>query len=84
MQIARIALKSAFLVVVTSLCAIRTSYAQANGPTVQTPFPAGSALINIGPNSDNSVTMAGEYKQPKNVIEQEKPEFWTWYADAGY
>ena len=28
--------------------------------------------------------MGGEYKQPKNVIEQEKPVFWTWYVDAGY
>jgi hypothetical protein len=84
MQIARIALKSAFWVVFTSLCATLTSYAQANGPTVQTPFPAGSALISIGRNSDNSVTMASEYKQPKNVIEQEKPEFWTWYTNVGY
>ena len=84
MQIARIALKSAFLVVFTSLCATHTSYAQVNGRTVQAPFPAGSALISIGRNSDNSVTMAGEYKQPKNVIEQEKPEFWTWYTDVGY
>ena len=28
--------------------------------------------------------MGDEYKQPKNVIEQEKPVFWTWYVDAGY
>jgi hypothetical protein len=84
MQTARIALKSASLLVVISLCATRTSYAQANSPTAQTPFPAGSALISIGRNSDDSVTMADEYKQPKNVIEQEKPEFWTWYTDIGY
>ena len=31
-----------------------------------------------------NLTMGGEYKQPKNVIEQEKPVFWTWYVDAGY
>ena len=30
------------------------------------------------------MTMGGEYKQPKNVVEQEKPVFWTWYVDAGY
>jgi hypothetical protein len=84
MQIPRTALKSAYLVIVTSLCATRMSYAQANGPTVQTAFPASSALINIGSNTDSSLTMAGEHQQPKNVIEQEKPVFWTWYTDAGY
>ena len=30
------------------------------------------------------MTMGGEDKQPKNVVEQEKPVFWTWYVDAGY
>ena len=79
----RRALKSAFLVVFTSLCATRTSYGQTNGPTVQTPFPDVSALINIGSNADSNLIMGGEYKQPKNVIEQEKPVFWTWYVDAG-
>jgi hypothetical protein len=59
------------------------SYAQAVSPTVQVPF-AGSALMNIGSNADSNLTMGGEYKQPKNVIEQEKPVFWIWYTDAGY
>jgi hypothetical protein len=59
------------------------SYAQAVSSTVQVPF-AGSALMNIGPNGDANMTMGGEYKQPKNVVEQEKPVFWTWYVDAGY
>jgi hypothetical protein len=59
------------------------SYAQAVSSTVQVPF-AGSALMNIGSNADSNLTMGGEYKQPKNVIEQEKPVFWTWYVDAGY
>jgi hypothetical protein len=59
------------------------SYAQAVSSTVQVPF-AGSALMNIGPNADSNLIMGGEYKQPKNVIEQEKPVFWTWYVDAGY
>src|SRR5262249_42137284 len=59
------------------------SYAQAVSPTVQVPF-AGSALMNIGSNADSNLTMGGESKQPKNVIEQEKPVFWTWYVDAGY
>src|SRR5262249_1802329 len=40
--------------------------------------------MNIGTNADSNLTMGGEYKQPKNVIEQEKPEFWTWYTNVGY
>ena len=79
----RIALKGTFLVAVTLLSATRMSYAQAVSSTVQVPF-AGSALMNIGPNADSNLTMGGEYKQPKNVIEQEKPVSWTWYVDAGY
>ena len=77
------ALKDTFLVAVTLLSATRMSYAQAVSPTVQVPF-TGSALMNIGPNGDANLTMGGEYKQPKNVVEQEKPLFWTWYVDAGY
>jgi hypothetical protein len=40
--------------------------------------------MNIGSNADSNLTMGGEYKQPKNVIEQEKPEFWSWYTNVGY
>src|SRR6266853_6931086 len=43
--------------------------------TAQTPMP---------PNSLEDLTMAGEYKSAKNVVEQEKPVFWTWYTDVGY
>src|SRR6266567_9002615 len=70
--------------VVTFLCATRITYAQGVDPTLQNQFSTGSALINIGSNSDNNVTMGGEYKQPKNVVEQEKPVCWNWYADVGY
>ena len=79
----RIVLKGTFLAAVTLLSATRMSYAQAVSSTVQVPF-AGSALTNIGPNGDANMTVGGEYKQPKNVVEQEKPVFWTWYVDAGY
>src|SRR5439155_16942900 len=34
--------------------------------------------------ADGNLTLGGEYKQPKNVIEQEKPVFWTWYTNVGY
>src|SRR5204862_1459787 len=76
--------KNSFWIAIAFFCAMCTSYAQDNGPTPQNPFPAGSALLNIAPDADGHLTMGGEYKQPKNVVEQEKPVFWTWFVDAGY
>ena len=76
--------KNSFWIAIAFTCATHISYAQDNGLTVQNPFPAGSALINIAPNADGNLTLGGEYKQPKNVVEPEKPVFWTWYADVGY
>jgi hypothetical protein len=35
-------------------------------------------------NSGEDLTMAGEYKSTKNVVEQEKPVFWNWYSEFGY
>jgi hypothetical protein len=76
--------KNSFWIAIAFFCATHTSHAQGVDPTVQNPFPAGSALLNIGPNADGNLTLGGEYKQPKNVIEQEKPVCWNWYADIGY
>jgi hypothetical protein len=75
--------KNSFWIAIAFFCA-QTSYAQGNGPSVENPFPPSSALLNIAPDADGHLTLAGEYKQAKNVIEQEKPVFWTWYFDAGY
>jgi hypothetical protein len=77
-------IKNSFWIAIAFCCATHTSYAQGNGPTVQYPFPANSALLNIAPDADGHLTLGGEYKQPKNVVEQEKPVFWTWFVDAGY
>jgi hypothetical protein len=76
--------KNSFWIAIAFFCAAYTSYAQGPDPTVQSPFPAGSALLNIAPDADGHLTLGGEYKQPKNVVEQEKPVFWTWFVDAGY
>src|SRR5207302_842752 len=76
--------KNSFWIAIAFFCAMCTSYSQVYGPTAQNPFPAGSALINIAPDADGHLTMGGEYKQPKNVVEQEKPVCWEWYADVGY
>ena len=75
--------KNSFWIAIAFFCA-QTSYAQGNGPSVENPFPASSALMNIAPDADGHLTLAGEYKQPKTVVEQEKPVFWTWFMDAGY
>src|SRR4029077_17961721 len=77
-------LKNSFWIAIAFFCAAYTSYAQGVDPTPQNPFPASSALLNIAPDADGRLTMGGEYKQPKNVVEQEKPVFWTWFVDAGY
>jgi hypothetical protein len=54
-------------------------------------WAASSAIIEIpaaqtsnASSSDQDVTMAGEYKSMRNVIEQEKPVFWDWAFDIGY
>src|SRR5436189_4170490 len=76
--------KNSFSISSAFLCATRMSSAQAVYSTVQNPFPANSALLNIAPNADGNLTIGGEYKQPKNVVEQEQPVFWTWYTNVGY
>ena len=75
---------NSFWIAIAFFCATQMSYAQGSGPNVENPFPASSALMNIAPDADGHLTMGGEYKQPKNVVEQEQPVFWTWFVDAGY
>jgi hypothetical protein len=36
------------------------------------------------PNSDSDLAMAGQYKSTKQVVEQEKPVCFNWYAEGGY
>jgi hypothetical protein len=76
-------IRHSFWIAIAFLCATHIAYAQGVDPTVQNPF-AGTALLNIGPNADGNLTLGGEYKQPKNVVEQQKPVCWNWYADIGY
>jgi hypothetical protein len=58
-------------------------YGQAVGPTVEVPTER-TALIDLSSTPNNDVTVASEYKSTKNVVEQEKPVFWNWYAEFGY
>jgi hypothetical protein len=71
----------------------RVGYSQGVDPIVEVPTAAhGPALIEIpaarqsvtDANADDNVTMAGEYKSTKNVIEEQKPTCWDWAADFGY
>lgn len=43
-------------------------------------IPTAQTAADSGPNW----TVATEFKSTKNVVEQEKPEFWSWYTDVGY
>lgn len=75
--------KNSIWIAIAFFCATHISSAQDNGLAVQNPF-RGSALINIGPDAEGHLTMGGEYKQAKTVVEPEKPVCWYWYADIGY
>src|SRR6266853_6801568 len=67
-------------------------YGQGVDATVQVPTAGpGSAIVEIPAaqtatvsNSGQDLTMAGEDKTAKNVVEQEKPVFWNWYSEFGY
>src|ERR1041385_1728205 len=86
--------RSLVLISATFFCAMSFfCYAQGVDTIVEIPTAAhNSALVEIptarqntaNSNSDTNVTLGGEYKSTKNVIEQEKPVLWAWYADVGY
>src|SRR5712691_1662070 len=89
----RFTLRNFFLLAATFFCAGRLGYGQGVDTIVEIPTAAHhSALVEIptarekaaDSSSDTNITLAGEYKSTKNVVEQEKPVFWTWYADDGY
>jgi hypothetical protein len=65
------------------LCGTNLCRGQAVGPTGEVPTTR-DALIDAFWTADNNITVASEFKSTKNVVEQEKPVFWTWYTDAGY
>ena len=89
----RFTLRNFFLLAAAFFCAERLAYGQGVDPIVEIPTTAHKpALIEIptarqnvaDANTDNSVTMAGEYKSTKNVIEEQKPTCWDWVVDFGY
>ncbi len=69
----------------TLLCVVNLCRGQGAGPTVEVPTTR-AALFSLAPNSDGTgLTVASEFKSTaKNVVEQEKPVFWTWFTEVGY
>jgi hypothetical protein len=56
--------------------------------TESTPTPPKKSGLFESPTAStgqgDALQMGGEYKSTKNVIEEEKPAFWSWYANIGY
>ncbi|HEY2123942.1 MAG TPA: hypothetical protein VGG94_00650, partial [Chthoniobacterales bacterium] len=93
MPAAKTSAKTVFFLAAACFCAARITYGQSVDTIVEIPTTGhGSALVEIptirqetdDSNSEAKITMAREYKSTKEVVEQEKPIFWRWYAEAGY
>jgi hypothetical protein len=79
----KIKLKNLFWMSAALFCATQFCSAQSSDtlPTIGVPLSRPAPLI---PNSDTDLTMGGEYKSTKQVVEQEKPVCYNWYAEGGY
>ena len=78
-----IKLKNLFWVSIALFCATQFCSAQSsdNLPTAQVPPPHPGVAV---PNSESDLTMAGESKSTKAVVEQEKPVCLNIYFEGGY
>src|SRR5437667_112184 len=77
-------LKNLFWTAAALFCATQFCSAQSSdiGPTVEAQPPRPAVAL---PNSDSDLTMAGEYKSNKQVVEQEKPVCdFNFYFEGGY
>jgi hypothetical protein len=88
MQTIRIIVKTFVSLVIVLLCSRDPARAQAY-PTVEVPTTLNNSAIVEIPTTrqgdpETNLTMAGEYKSTKNVIEPEKPVCFNWAADIGY
>src|SRR6266581_6890829 len=79
-----IKLKNLVWVSIALFCATQFCSAQSSDirPTVEVPPSRPAVAL---PNSDSDLTMAGEYKSTKQVVEQEKPVCdFNFYLELGY
>jgi len=76
-------LENLFWMAAALFCATQFCSAQSSDilPTLQLPPSRPAAAV---PNSDSDLTLAGQYKSTKQVVEQEKPVCFNWYAEGGY
>jgi hypothetical protein len=70
-------------------CAAPLGYCQGVDTVVEVPTTARTSptvqVPNATTNTDPGMSMAGESKSVKNVVEEtEKPSFWNWDIDVGY
>lgn len=81
------------LLVAAFFCAGRLAYSQGFDTIVEIPTTAHkSAIVEVptttekaaDSSSDINVTMGGEYKSTKDVVEEHRAPFWTWLVDVGY
>ena len=79
MKTFRVPVSKLLFVLFTLCCAPRFGYA-AGGAIVEIPTAKTSDASDPG----QDLTMAGEYKSTKNVIEEQKPTCWNWAFDIGY
>lgn len=79
MHTPKIILRGLFLAVAAFICAARVGYA-AGGAIVEIPTAETSDASGLG----QDLTMAGEHKSTKNVIEEQKSVCWNWAFDIGY
>ena len=86
-------LRNFFLLVAAFFCAERLAYGQGADTIVEIPTAHDSISIPLPTahqkpadvNSDNDLTMAGEYKSTKNVVQEEKEALaWTLNFQVGY
>lgn len=79
----KIKLKDLFWTAAALFCATQFCWGQSsdNLPTAQVPPSRPAAAL---PNSDSDLTLAGQYKSTKEVVEQEKPVCLNVYFEGGY
>src|ERR1700737_1552991 len=79
MHTPKIILRGLFLAVAAFICAARVGYAS-GAAIVEIPTAETNDASGLG----QDLTMGGEHKSTKNVIEEQKPVCWNWAADIGY
>jgi len=76
-------IRNSFWIAIAFFCAAQFCSAQSSDSLPSLQVPPSHPAVAV-PSSDSDLTMAGEYKSTKEVVEQEKPVCYNWYAEGGY